>query len=154
MIYQYALDGRFLRGWSSTDAIVEKYSPCKRANNLHSCLRGEADTFAEFRWSREKLDQLPYPTHPNTLMLLRLSQTPILQVHKVTGKITEWPSIRKAADWVASQKTGDYAAARTNIVTCLKNGKTYFESYWRWQDPERVPGQSVHRPRQADSALA
>jgi hypothetical protein len=144
MIYQYHLDGRFLRSWSSTQDILKKFNS-KSASGLNTCLRGGYDTFANFRWSREKMDALPYPTHPNTLMLLRLQQTPVLECDKPTGALLkEWASIQEATKYYEDTLGQDPMGIRNQIVLALKDEKrTYNKHTWRWKDPTSVPGLSV-----------
>lgn len=130
-VYQYTLDGEFVKEWASLSEIhrVLKYS----VSAISSCCLGNALTNYNFQWSYEKTDRLnPIKTRRERqgeklkgCFNNKLKSKPVTQKTKDDQIIKVWPSICEI-----KRQLGFHTS---NIVKCCKNQiKTAYGYVWSY----------------------
>lgn len=69
-IYQYTLDGAFVKEWKSISDAERKYG------SIHRCLKGEVKTAYGYQWSFERHERIP-PVKPRYERVAEKRSTPI-----------------------------------------------------------------------------
>ena len=118
-VYQYDLDGNFIKEWESLIQIEEKLGYSK--NNLSHCCLGKTPSAYGYIWSYEKRNDIVYEN--KNLQ----KQRKIYQFSKEMILIEEWDNLESI------ESTLGYG--RSAIATCCRcESKTAYGYIWRYEE--------------------
>ena len=113
-VYQYSLDGDFIKKWNSTSEIIK--SGFKNAH-ISDCCLGKVLTAAGYVWSYTKIDKNNFDANK---IKYRFSKNVIYQYDKDLNLIHEWLNVQEA---------DDNGYCDTCIYDCCNGKQKYHRGY-------------------------
>lgn len=118
-VYQYDLDGNFIREWESLVKIEKEYGYSK--NNISHCCLGEVPSSYGYIWSYEKRNDIVYENKNFQ------KQKKIYQFSKDMTLISEWDNLESIENALGY--------GRSAISSCCRcDSKTAYGYIWRYEE--------------------
>lgn len=135
-IYQYDLDGNFVKEWSKQKDAMEKYG-----FSIRICAYGQSRTAYNYRWSLEKLDKLPplppieySKTHKRTKPLKEKDRNVTYKNSKKVYRFGIDGNLIKIYDNIYSIKDVDVTYGQIYSLCIKKNCFVYRDSIWVYEE--------------------
>lgn len=128
-VYQYDLDGNYIREWPSSDEIERQLGIL--SSNILACTTGKVKTSGGYQWSRQKYDRIGTIDSESTLRARHDKNIEIYKYNKKDGSFAEkFNSIWDAANSIENSKCSK-VSLRKHILNCL-NGNELSTHGYRW----------------------
>lgn len=155
-VYQYDLNGKFIKKWSSAAEAAEKLG--FKNNGITRCLRGERFKYKEFIWKTELVDnaaedylksqQLKHErniskggNYTQCLLAKIISQeskiinTPWIYIYdKSRNLIFEAISSKDASSYINNKLNRQDIDLASSISRCIKSGTSYYDKFYISED--------------------
>jgi len=123
-VYQYNLEGDFIKKWDFREDAEQFYNPGTKSNNISGCVTGKGKTIYGYQWKLIYSDKIP-PVSPQG--------KPIGQFDKDGNFVKEWGSCREAEQHFNPESFERMKYGANNIHAVVsKRQETAYGFIWKY----------------------